>query len=189
MVYSQGFNPRPKIQLAAALPLGYTSTCEILDVWLEPANSSPPEALLACLRDNAPPGLEVYRIEPVTLHAPALQAALRSATYEALIRTPIPAAVIGERVAALLAKPSLPRTRREKAYDLRPLIYQLELTKDNPPTLRMVLTVSQETGTGRPDEVLAALELDPLQAQISRTALTFDGDPNGLASQPPDPAP
>ncbi|MGF1504453.1 MAG: TIGR03936 family radical SAM-associated protein [Anaerolineae bacterium] len=32
-VYSNGYNPRPKLQIAAALPLGYSSVCEIVDVW------------------------------------------------------------------------------------------------------------------------------------------------------------
>ena len=35
LVYSGGFNPRPKLQLAAALPLGHTAEAEWLDVWLE----------------------------------------------------------------------------------------------------------------------------------------------------------
>ena len=34
MVFSQGFNPSPKLQLASALPLGITSEAEVLDVWL-----------------------------------------------------------------------------------------------------------------------------------------------------------
>ena len=35
LAYSQGFNPRPKINLAAALPLGFTSDCEIVEFWLD----------------------------------------------------------------------------------------------------------------------------------------------------------
>ena len=35
LVYSQGFNPRPKLHLAAALPLGHVGEAELLDVWLE----------------------------------------------------------------------------------------------------------------------------------------------------------
>jgi uncharacterized protein (DUF2344 family) len=32
--FSQGYNPRPKLQLAAPLPLGMTSQVEIIDFWL-----------------------------------------------------------------------------------------------------------------------------------------------------------
>ena len=34
ILYTQGFNTRPRIQLAMALPLGITSECELLDVAL-----------------------------------------------------------------------------------------------------------------------------------------------------------
>ncbi|HLE27799.1 MAG TPA: TIGR03936 family radical SAM-associated protein, partial [Anaerolineales bacterium] len=35
LAYSQGFNPQPRLQLASALPLGFTSECEVLDAWME----------------------------------------------------------------------------------------------------------------------------------------------------------
>ena len=34
LAYSQGFHPQPKIQLAAALALGFASTAELVDIWL-----------------------------------------------------------------------------------------------------------------------------------------------------------
>ena len=34
LAYSEGFNPRPIINLAAPLPLGFISTAEIGDFWL-----------------------------------------------------------------------------------------------------------------------------------------------------------
>ena len=33
--YTQGFRPHPRLNLAAALPLGFTSDCELIDIWLE----------------------------------------------------------------------------------------------------------------------------------------------------------
>jgi len=35
LAYSQGFNPRPKMAFAAALPVGYTATAEMVDILLE----------------------------------------------------------------------------------------------------------------------------------------------------------
>ena len=35
LAYSQGFNPHPRLNLASALPLGFTSEGEVIDVWLE----------------------------------------------------------------------------------------------------------------------------------------------------------
>ena len=37
LVFSQGYNPRPKLQLAAPLALGITSQAEIIDFWLSDA--------------------------------------------------------------------------------------------------------------------------------------------------------
>jgi hypothetical protein len=35
LMYTQGFHPGPKIQLASALPLGFIGRCEIVDIWLD----------------------------------------------------------------------------------------------------------------------------------------------------------
>jgi hypothetical protein len=35
LAYSQGFHPQPKIQLASALPLGFSSRCEVADMWVD----------------------------------------------------------------------------------------------------------------------------------------------------------
>ena len=33
--YSQGFSPKVRLNLAGALPLGFTSTADMMDLWLE----------------------------------------------------------------------------------------------------------------------------------------------------------
>ena len=35
LAYSQGFHPQPKMNIAAALPLGFSSRCEVMDMRLE----------------------------------------------------------------------------------------------------------------------------------------------------------
>jgi radical SAM-linked protein len=35
IAYSQGFHPQAKIQQACPLPLGFLSTCEITDIWVD----------------------------------------------------------------------------------------------------------------------------------------------------------
>src|SRR3972149_7725894 len=35
LAYTQGFHPHPRIQIAAALPLGCTAAAELMDLWLE----------------------------------------------------------------------------------------------------------------------------------------------------------
>ncbi len=173
LVYSQGFNPRPQMQLAAALPLGFESACELLDIWLEGSVPEPGE-LLAALRRAAPEGLEVEGIWAVDLRGPALQTLTRSATYEVVPGEEIAYGELAERAAALLAQNEVRRERRGKTYDLRPLILATEALPGEPPRLRLELSLSADQGTGRPDEVLTVLGLDPLSARVTRTAITCD---------------
>lgn len=168
VVYSRGFNPRPKLQMAAALPLGYRSTCELIDIWLTD-NAPSPEELLPRLREVVPVGLIVQRVDPVDLATPALQTLVRAATYHAELDTTPDMKALQNRIETLLALEELPRKRRTKDYDLRPLIHALCL---HPPILEMTLSLTSQ-GAGRPDEVLDALGLDALHTPITRVALHF----------------
>ena len=69
---------------------------------------------------------------------------------------------------------TLPRERRGKAYDLRPLIEMLSIVTqvDGKIWLRMTLA-AREGATGRPEEVLHILEIEPEYARVERTRLIF----------------
>ena len=47
LAYTQGFSPHPRINLASALPLGFTSERELVDIWLE--QELPASAVTAAL--------------------------------------------------------------------------------------------------------------------------------------------
>lgn len=174
LVYSQGFNPRPKLQIAAGLPLGYCSTFEVLDVWLV-GDLSEPDATLSLLQDMSPPGLIVEAIQPVDLRGPALQSLTRLASYQVILSGgQVDRPALEKRLKALLAQTEVMRERRGKTYNLRPLIKEIEVVSVDPLTLQMALALSQHQGTGRPDEVLEALGLDPLSAHVMRTMIEFD---------------
>lgn len=170
VAYTQGFNPRPRLSLGAALPLGLVSDCELADIWLEGAGE--PGRVLDGLRRAEPPGLEFLELEPVPDEEPSLQKSITAAEYLAEMDPEAADGEIQDRVEALVARESLPRERRGKAYDLRPLIDSLEVETDSADSivLRMRLA-SREGATGRPDEVLLALGLDPFAARICRTRL------------------
>lgn len=168
LVYSQGFNPRPRISLGTALPLGCTSECELVDIWLEEECS--PEDLLQDLRRVAPLGLHIKAVERVEKRQPSLQTQVIAVEYEVYID---PAPILEElcsSVQTLLDAETLPRQRRGKDYDLRPLIEAIEVIQDNVegPQLRMRLA-AREGATGRPEEVLLALNLDPTLTRSHRT--------------------
>jgi radical SAM-linked protein len=168
--YSQGFNQRPRMQLAAALPLGYTSDYELADIWLTEA--LPAEVARARMMARMAPGITIHQVEEVPLAEPPLQTVTADSTYVVTLLDEVDVPALQQRIAALLAADSHHQERRGKPYDLRPLIIDLSLaeTADGPPQLLMRLYL-MEGKTGRPDEVLIALGLDPLAARIHRTAI------------------
>ena len=71
LAYSQGFHPQPKISLASALPLGFSSICEVLDMRL--TEDLPLEGLKERIQAAVPSGLQILKVESVDEKLPALQ--------------------------------------------------------------------------------------------------------------------
>lgn len=168
LAYTLGFHPQPRIQLAGALPLGFTSDCELADIWLE--HDLAVEEAQAALTISAPPGIGILAAEIIDDKQPPLQVLLRSATYAVALDAPEPD--LAPRIAGLLAQTQLPRTRRDKAYDLRPLIESLTPGAEPERSLAMQLA-ARDAATGRPEEVVAALGCDSSAAHYHRTGLLF----------------
>jgi uncharacterized protein (DUF2344 family) len=124
----------------------------------------------------APSGLSINQMSAVDVHAPALQTVIKTATYRIAFRDHLDSEHLKSQVEKLLALSSILRERRDKHYDLRPLINQLELVATSPPVLEMNLAASSIGGTARPDEVLEALGRDAASAIITRTAIGFQND-------------
>lgn len=176
LAYSQGFHPGPKIQLAAALPLGFIGRTELVDIWLESADLNP--HLLALLQNTAPPGLTILGIEKIVLHAPALQTQVTSAEYEVTLLSPADDAALSRRIFNLLETESLPRERRGRHYDLRPLIEALNLlTENETSTTRISMRLAAREGaTGRPEEVLETIGIPFETTRIERTRLIMKSE-------------
>jgi radical SAM-linked protein len=172
LAYSQGFNPHPKIALACALPLGFTSQAEVIDIWLEEDGDL--GAVQAALEKAAPPGIQIQNIEEVDARLPALQTVVDSAEYEITLLEAC--TNLDKRLAELLESEILPRQRRGKDYDLRPLILSVERLENDPRSrfARMKAALAAREGaTGRPEELLEALGIDPLAARVHRTKINF----------------
>lgn len=170
LAYSQGFHPQPRINQAAPLPLGLTSQVEMVDIWLE--EDIPLDVVAKSLVKAAPPGLELKNVSAVDPKAPALPTAVRSSEYLVTLLEPIDLEVLQARIEVVLSAAEVMRERRGKTYNLRPLIEELKIEsmEDGFTHLRMRLS-ARESSTGRPDEVLSALGLDPFAARIERTEL------------------
>ena len=179
VAHTQGYNPRPRLQIAAALPVGVTGCAEYLDLWLTEALV--PGELEARLSSCLPPGLKVRHVEETDLRAPALQSQVRAAEYRVEVQNQEPTEAVYSRVQALLESPSLLRQRHHKGkmqtYDLRPLIQAVTVEPglEGGHVLTMRLQASPE-GAGRPDEVLKALGLSLGLYTIERTNLCFEFD-------------
>ena len=169
LAYSHGFNPHPRLNLASALPLGFTGSQEIIDAWLD--KTMPLAEIQSALANAAPPGLQIHAIETVDEQAPALQTLLEASDYTLTLEERLPD--LDQQMQALLSAESLPRQRRGKDYDLRPLILELHRLPDSPDGKQRIHArlSAREGATGRPEEVLAALGADPLSARVNREGL------------------
>jgi len=201
LAYTHGFHPGPRIQIASALPLGFIGRSEIVDIWLNDVGADLPVPAfwgrvdptyapgglpaVDLLQPAAPPGLTILSVEQVDEGAPALQTQVASAEYEVTLLEPVSRSDLEHRLQKLLAARSLPRQRRGKDYDLRPLIEEISLAPIQLPPfsgkmggdtegggVRVFMRLAARQGaTGRPEEVLDVLGVPFETARIERTRL------------------
>jgi len=172
--YSQGFHPQPKISLAAALPLGFSSRAELLDVRFN--EEIPTQEIASRLKDNLPPDIQVTKVESVDERAPALQTQVLSAAYDVHLTEPIEGVDLTRKVKEVMMSETLPRERRGKFYDLRPLIEMLSVITEPNGKVWLRMTLSARDGaTGRPEEVLSTLGIESEYTRVERTRLIFQG--------------
>lgn len=177
LAYTQGYNKRPRMQMASALPLGYTSDCEIADIWL--VESVNPLEVKARLNEKMSPGILILEVREVSLKGAALQTLTVEASYlVGLPESPEPSE-LRARIDDLLSAGSIPRERRGKAYDLRPLVSELALVEGDEAKAHIKMRLSLLPGkTGRPDEVVESLGFDPLDAAYHRCEIILAEDHN-----------
>lgn len=173
LAYSQGFHPQPKMNLAAALPLGFSSRCEVLDMRLE--RDVPLEGLRDTLQATLPEGIQVLSVEQAEERAPALQTQVESAEYEVTLTEAVDGSDLKRKVDSVMDAESILRSRRGKEYDLRPLIESLTVVSSpegKGEKIFMKLS-AKEGATGRPEEVLDVLGIAHEETRIERTRLIF----------------
>lgn len=181
-VFSEGFHPRPRMSLAAALPVGVTSEAELLDLFLEQPLS--PQELTQKLRPQLPKGIELFGVAEVAPEEPPLQIQTRFAEYLVTLETDRSRQEIEDAIKGLLASRTLPRERHRpdgvRRYDLRPLVDALWVAGAAPGlyTLGMRL-VTDNTAAGRPDEVVAALGFEAPPWAMHRSKLILGPQPPG----------
>jgi radical SAM-linked protein len=177
LAYSQGFHPQPKMNIAAALPLGFSSRCEVMDMKLE--HEIQLEGIREKLQQTLPAGIQVLNVESADEREPALQTQVASAEYQVTLTGSVDASELKRKIDSVMESESIIRERRGKTYDLRPLIEGLSLTPSPFPGgegqgVRVFMRLAAREGaTGRPEEVLDTLGIAFEETRIERTDLIF----------------
>lgn len=173
ILYSQGFNTRPKITLASALPLGISSECEILDVSMREPISL--EGLGERIQATSPAGLRIYDITEVPVRSGTLPTRVRSSEYRIHFEDGIDREDLQLRVDKLINSDTMEKIKevkgKEVSVNVRALVHDLHIDADG--DLIAHLTVGDK-GNIRPDEVLAELGLSDTIVSIHRYKLHID---------------
>jgi radical SAM-linked protein len=182
---SEGAAARPRISFGAPLPSGIAAEGELVDVVL--TDRWPAWRVREALAGSLPVGWRLVDLTDVWLAGPPLGGRVAAADYRiSLAPTPSASApILRSACAGLLAEEHLPRMRAKGdgvvRYDLRPLLIDVRVEADGPPVVLVARTrFHPELGSGRPEEVLAALAdrlATPLDAaEIVRERLVLAED-------------
>ena len=174
LAYSGGYNPRPKLQLARALPLGHVGEREIADYWLETPVSlnDLPELLGSVLPD----GLAISEVRQIDEKAPPMQTLVVGTVYRVDVETTVGTDEIQARIEEALSRNELIHERRGKRYNLRPLIEELGAVDVDLEAGRVELHMqlsARPGATGRPEAVLEALGMAGAFARYYRERLVL----------------
>jgi len=116
--YSEGFNPRQKLSFGPPLPLGFTSECELLDIYLEKWMN--PEQVKERLAGVLPPGIEIIEAGNIFLARASLTAEIRTAVYSTAVSQDM-----RSRISEILDSKEIVVKRKEKDVNIRPMIKEL----------------------------------------------------------------
>jgi len=174
LAYSEGFSPHPRISLAAPLPIGVTSKAELMDIFCTKWVS--PHFFTAAVSQQLPHGIEILQVYSIALTMPSLQSQVGYIEYRVEVETEKEQEYVESAIDNLLSVKYLPwqhqRDTGLRRYDLRALINELWLIDWHRGycTLGMRLYCDNR-GSGRPEQVTAALGFSHRPQSIDRTKL------------------
>lgn len=179
LAYSEGFHPHPKISLAAPLAVGVTSEAELMDITL--ARQASPHFFTAAVNQQLPADLEILQVVQIAETVPSLQSQVRFAEYAVELETERERKEIASAIASVLSREHLPwvhqRDTGPRHYDIRALIDDIWLARcqDKRCTIGMRLRCDSG-GSGRPEQVAAALGFAESPISVQRTRLILKAD-------------
>lgn len=170
--YTQGFSPKIRINIASALPLGFISSAEVLDFWLNAPVDL--QEIREKFQAALPKDLQILDIQEIPNKAPSLQASVHLSEYSITLPDTYAKNNIKAKLSHLLASEAITVERRGKTVDIRPMIKECALFSKDGSTVLHLQMDSSATSNGRPDELLKLLDIDPADVIIERTKLFFE---------------
>jgi len=159
VAFSSGHHPLPRLSFGPALPLGFSSDGELIDVEL--TESLAPDAVLAAFRRELPEGMEPMEAVEVPRSGPSIEGTIDAFVYDVDLgglRTPPSDGAVASAVARFEEAPAFPVTKYAKngtrSVDARRLVRKLAHT--GPGRLRLELAVEPSGGV-KPSAVVGAL--------------------------------
>ena len=164
---SAGFNPRPKVTLAAALPLGYIGRAEILEIVLR--EEVPVPEVVRRLQDTLPNGVEITDAQEIA-PGKSLGSRLRSAHYTVHLPASVPDLTdrIDRLLSADIAEVEEHRQEGPRRRNVRPLLEGLEAV--DPAQVRIVVDLSGRASV-RPEQVLQLMSIPTDGIRIVRESV------------------
>ena len=163
LAYSQGFNPHPKINFASACAVGTTSDGEYMD--MELTQELPVEQVEEMLQAVMPPAFRVSAMKVVTGKAPSLMSIIQRARY--VLRLELVEEAAQEQLDAAVERfwkqeeiviyRYKKNSKDKKPVNIRPGVYELELTAEGKNALLHILVQCGNEGNIRPEEVAYGL--------------------------------
>lgn len=154
-----GPGSRPRVSFGAPLPVGMAAEGELIDVVL--VERWPAWRVREAIEGRTPQGWQLVDLHDVWLAGPPLPGRVAAADYRVTLDEAVDTTALARAAEHLLAASRLPRERSKGggvvAYDLRPLLIDIAQAASPPATIRIRTRFHPELGTGRPEEVVAAL--------------------------------
>jgi radical SAM-linked protein len=191
LAYTQGFSPRPKVSFGLALPTGYESVAEYLDIELDPTRvvDLDVSSLSTQLSAALPAGVDVMAAAIIDDRAPSLQEEVTSTEWDVVIAAAGAGRPLRELVEVALAADSLVVTRERKGKqveeDVRPGILSLTAMGED----QLMAELGTQPRALRPAELLAAIDPSLVEARVRRLSQWIsrsDGARDEPLAVPPD---
>lgn len=173
LVYTQGFNPHPKMSAGPPLTFGFTSLAEYLDIYLYRNRETNIPFLL---NRKLPEGIKIENAKTLYGKQDSLQSVINQAEYLIKLDKKFDQSYLNQRIAEYLKRTEIIIERERKnsvqELDIKPFIDDIQ-TDAQSNALRVSTNIIQGR-TVRISEILASL-LDFTQEEIALTRVTRVG--------------